>query len=117
MNNIILAFLLSFLAGLSTLIGYLPTYISPKYQNKVISFSLAFSAGVMISVSIFSLIPEAFSFVLSFDFFHVFLFFILFLFGIFISIIIGLFLNDSYDNPLYKVGLLSVFSFIFHNIP
>jgi len=51
MNNVLWAFLLTLLAGLSTGIGGLIALFSQKNNTKFLSASLGFSAGVMIYVS------------------------------------------------------------------
>ena len=60
MNSIIFALLLTSISGLSTIIGIIPIYLKIKNTNILISISLSFAAGVMSSVSIFSLIPESY---------------------------------------------------------
>ena len=59
MNNTLIAFLLTFIAGFSTMLGVLVIYIKSKNHNKIIMASLSFAAGVMITVSITDLIPES----------------------------------------------------------
>ena len=58
----IIPLLISTLAGLSTLIGALLTFLNIKKSqyNKFITFCLAFSISIMIGISIFDLIPESF---------------------------------------------------------
>ena len=51
MNNILLAFVLTLLAGLSTGIGSLIAFLAKQTNKKFLSVSLGFSAGVMIYVS------------------------------------------------------------------
>ncbi|MFX1476652.1 MAG: zinc transporter ZupT [Promethearchaeota archaeon] len=58
MNPLINALLLSLLAGLSTTIGSVFSFILKKPNNKVISFIMGFSAGVMILVSFVELLQE-----------------------------------------------------------
>ena len=53
------ALLLSTLAGLSTMIGALIIFFTNGKNEKLISASLAFAGGVMISVSYTELIPNA----------------------------------------------------------
>ena len=59
--NIKFALLLSFIAGLSTVIGGLFIFIPFKKgsKDKIIAFSLSFSMVIMIGVSLFDLLPEA----------------------------------------------------------
>jgi len=58
-QHIIYAFLLTLLAGLSTGIGSLIAYLIKKPKMIYLSFSLGFSAGVMIYVSFVELLPQA----------------------------------------------------------
>lgn len=51
MNHILLAFLMTLIAGLSTGIGSLIAFIAKSTNTKFLSVSLGFSAGVMIYVS------------------------------------------------------------------
>ncbi|UCE13368.1 MAG: zinc transporter ZupT, partial [Candidatus Heimdallarchaeota archaeon] len=50
---------LSLFAGLSTTLGAVSVFIFKKDDTKIISLSMGFSAGVMLGVSIFELLPEA----------------------------------------------------------
>ena len=58
-QHIIFAFLLTLLAGLSTGIGSLIAYFIKKPKTIYLSFSLGFSAGVMIYVSFVELLPQS----------------------------------------------------------
>lgn len=58
-NNILFAFLLTLFAGLSTGIGSLMSLLSKKFNPKFLSFSLGFSAGVMIYVSLVDILQKA----------------------------------------------------------
>ena len=58
MEPILTALLLSTIAGLSTTIGSFIAYFLGKPNNKVISFIMGFSAGVMILVSFVELLQE-----------------------------------------------------------
>ena len=55
----LLAFLLSLLAGLSTGIGSLITLFTKRTNTNFLAVSLGFSAGVMVYVSLVDLLPEA----------------------------------------------------------
>lgn len=59
MHNVLLAFLLTLIAGLSTGIGSLIALFSKTTNTKFLSTSLGFSAGVMIYVSMIELFAEA----------------------------------------------------------
>lgn len=59
MNNIIFAFILTLLAGLSTGIGSCIAFIAKKTNKKFLSICLGFSAGVMIYVSMIEIFFKA----------------------------------------------------------
>lgn len=119
MNNTSMAFLLTFLAGLSTMIGTI--FIGKKNSNNVILSSLSFAAGVMICVSITDLIPE--SILLISDNLHsiptILISFLGVVLGVIISMLIDYYLpdNDKSNNKLYRVGFISMIAIIIHNIP
>lgn len=58
-NNILLAFGLTLIAGLSTGIGSLLAFFTKRTNTKMISAVLGFSAGVMIFVSLVDILPHA----------------------------------------------------------
>ncbi|MFX1506410.1 MAG: zinc transporter ZupT [Promethearchaeota archaeon] len=58
-EQILWGLLLSLFAGLSTTLGAITVFIIKKDDSKIISLSMGFSAGVMLGVSIFELLPEA----------------------------------------------------------
>jgi ZIP family zinc transporter len=51
MDNVLLAFMLTLLAGLSTGIGSALAFFSKRTNKTLLSLSMGFSAGVMIYVS------------------------------------------------------------------
>ncbi len=59
MENIMYAFLLTLIAGLSTTIGSLIAFFAKKTNKKFLSVSLGFSAGVMIYVSMIEIFSKA----------------------------------------------------------
>ncbi|MBE5951479.1 MAG: zinc transporter ZupT [Lachnospiraceae bacterium] len=59
MMNLMLAFLLTLFAGLSTGIGSLIAFFAKKTNKKFLSISLGFSAGVMIYVSLIEIFQKA----------------------------------------------------------
>lgn len=109
-----MAFILTIISGLSTLIGTIPMFIKFKDENKIINTSLSFAAGIMITVSLLDLIPESYHLL---D--HTFISLIIVLtsinIGIIISMIIDKFIPN--DNNLYRVGVISLIAIIMHNIP
>ena len=60
-HDVLFAFLLTLLAGLSTGIGSLLSLLTNKTNTKFLSVALGFSAGVMIYVSFVEIFPEALS--------------------------------------------------------
>ena len=63
-NNYLYAFILSFLAGISTLIGAMFIYFDKHKSNKIITIALSFAAGVMICVSLTDLLPNSYNMML-----------------------------------------------------
>lgn len=118
MNNVGMAFLLTILAGFSTLIGTIPIFIKLENEDSIICGSLAFASGVMLCVSITDLIPESLNMLREYnDIVMIFLCFIFILIGIVISSIIDKTLPTKSNDSLYKVGLISMLAIIIHNIP
>ena len=58
-KEVLLAFGLTLLAGLSTTIGGIISVLKKKLNNKFLSSTLGFSAGVMIYVSLIDIFPKA----------------------------------------------------------
>lgn len=115
----IYSFLLPILAGLSTLIGTIFIFFKFKNNDKVILSSLAFAAGVMITISLTDLIPESLELLKSyfFPFPKYIIMLIFFSIGVIISMLIDKYLPDNNNGKLYKVGIISMFAIIIHNIP
>lgn len=61
MSNVLFAFILTLLAGLSTAIGAALGVFGRGTSTKVLSVGLGFSAGVMIYVSLMELLPQGIS--------------------------------------------------------
>lgn len=111
-----MSFLLTFLASISTLFGSFLIFIKKKTDNIIIC-SLAFAAGVMITVSITDLIPESYNLLSSIynNFYSILLILIFINIGIIISMTIDKFLPNN--NDLYRVGIVSMIAIILHNVP
>lgn len=58
-DNVLLAFMLTLLAGLATGIGSFLAFFTKKTNTSFLSVSLGFSAGVMIYVSFMEIMPKA----------------------------------------------------------
>lgn len=120
MSNIAIAFILTFIAGISTMLGSLLILLKDK-RGVVLKYSLSFAAGVMLCVSIIDLIPESLEllikssenkpFILTFSFIII---------GMLLSSIIDKFIPENHEkqnNKLFKVGIFSMIAIILHNIP
>ena len=120
MNSIIISFIITSLAGFTTLLGVAPIFFNRRKQNIIIPLSLSFSASVMLCISLVSLIPEATSLIRTK---YLMIPTILFT-GIFVvsGILFSSFIDKKIEekissNILYRVGIISVIALIFHNIP
>ncbi|MBR1376292.1 MAG: ZIP family metal transporter [Bacilli bacterium] len=109
-----MAFLLTTLAGLSTVLGAIFVFFNFKNEDKVINIALSFAAGVMITVSLFDLLPESFE-LLKPGFLSIVFILLSINIGIILSMIIDKFVPNN-DN-LYRVGIISMIAIIMHNIP
>ena len=109
-------FLITSIAGLSTLIGFLFIYFK-NTENRVLIISLGFASGVMFFISIFDLIPEGYS-LLNEKFYTIFSILVCLIF-IVIGIIIAGFIDKLSEkgDDLYHVGIVSMIAIILHNIP
>lgn len=122
-NRCLYAFILSFLAGISTVIGALVIFFDKKKNNKIVEVSLSFAAGVMTCVSLTDLLPNSFKMILDNNslFPKIILSLIFMTFGIIISMLIDKYLPDNNVNTdnkgLYKIGIISMVAIVLHNVP
>lgn len=120
MTSNIYAFFLTIIAGISTLLGFLCIYIK-KDKNNIISASLGFASGVMITISIIDLIPNSFLLIINNNskLYALIYAFIGFLAGIIISSIIDVKIEKKSKNSLklYKLGIITLIVIVLHNIP
>ncbi len=119
-NNIFIALLISSLAGLSTFIGGLIVFKDFKDKDGFISFALSFSLSVMISISIFDLIPESFkTLIINYGFItSLIISIIAFILGMLLVSKVSCKLDVKGEGSnLYKVGLLSMVALMIHNFP
>ena len=124
MSNIEYSFLLTTFAGLSTMLGAMLIFFKVKNSNIIICKSLAFAAGVMVTISITDLIPASlFGFLNKYYLFPSILLSLIFIIlGIIISILIKKYIpdldsNDIKNKSLFKIGIISMIAIILHNIP
>ena len=118
--NTYIAFILSSIAGFSTMLGSLIIFLSKKKSLNFLISGIAFAAGVMFFLSIFDLIPESILFLKNtYKIIPSILISLISLsIGVCISIIIDkLFPNTFDEKSLYKLGLITMIGIIVHNIP
>ena len=120
MSGNMYAFLLSTIAGISTLIGFLFIFIK-KDRESIISKALGFASGVMLTISVIDLMPNSLLlFIKSYNLIYtLFLLIIGFLIGVIISSIIDKRVEKKSKNglKLYKLGIISMIVIMMHNIP
>ena len=118
--HFLIPLLISSIAGLSTVLGSLVIFFKWQRENinKFIVFSLAFSLTIMIGISVSELIPEA-SYAILTEF-KLFKGFLISIFIFCLGVILIYYLNKkitSYNNDLYRVGVLSMLALMLHNFP
>ena len=125
-NQSFIPFLLSLMAGLSTVIGAFIVFFSKSQNKKLITFALAFSAGVMITVSFTDLFVSAEETLSKYNgkLNGVLLSILFLLSGSFVALLIDKFIPDEPKaNPsepsgkLYRVGFVSMIALMIHNFP
>ena len=137
-SKIIYALLLTTFAGLSTGIGSAIAFVAKRTNTKLLTFSLGFSAGVMIYISFVEIFPEAkHSFVSHFGSFTGNLYTIASFFGGMLLIALIDKLIPTFENPhemrsveamdnkseaakfnkLYRMGILTAVAVAIHNFP
>lgn len=116
--NDIFPLILSFIAGISTVIGSLFIFFKIKKVGEFIVFSLSFSLGIMILISLFDLIPSGYSVIIDNYglIYGIIIFILIFLLGFQSVKIINDKIKDN-NSSLYKIGILSLISLVFHNFP
>lgn len=120
MSNITIAFILTLIAGLSTMLGSILIFFKDR-RGVVLKYSLSFAAGVMICVSIIDLIPESIELLFSGNKNNTFsLSFICIIIGMILSFTIDKIIPENHEtnnSNLFKVGIFSMIAIILHNIP
>lgn len=124
----LISLLLSFLAGISTVIGAFIVFFSKSGNKKLITFALAFSAGVMITISFTDLYPSAQETLVKYEgnLNGVLLTLLFVIIGVLMALLIDHFIPDAEKknptkyNPssnLYRVGFVSMIAIMLHNFP
>lgn len=113
--NRIYAFLITFIAGLSTSLGVIPIYF--KINNRMILNIFKFSFLVLTIISIGELIPDGFSLInRRFNvIFSILITLTSFLFGAFLTKLIDNKVGEGRD-VFYKTGIVSMFALVVHNL-
>lgn len=114
MNNALPIFI-SFLAGISTVLGGLIIVFKKEYNSQNLSVFLGFSAGIMIGISLFDLLYNSYIYLNNKNN-SIFLIFIFVLIGILIALLIDKMVPKE-SNKVGRVGVISLIGIIIHNIP
>lgn len=124
----LVALVISFLAGMSTLLGLLIIFITKGKSEKTLTSSLGFAAGVMISVSFSDLLPEAQGLLTSYagNTLGVISTVGFLIAGILLAVTLDRFTPheefdaETHDKPhpdLFRVGFVSMLAITLHNFP
>ncbi len=114
--------IISTVAGLSTVLGSLLIFLKiPKVKiNKFLCFCLSFSLAVMISISVFDLIPVSFISLLKVWSTKrtITILFVSFILSFLVISSLDFFVQKSFKNDnLYHIGILSMIVLMLHNLP
>lgn len=114
--NIIYAFLVTFLAGISTMLGVIPIYF--KIGKNIVLNVFRVSIIVLTIVSLGELLPDGFR--LIYRHFNLYITIIIILFTFFIGFILTKTIDHKVGKGIdsyYKVGIISMIAMILHNLP
>lgn len=116
--NDLFPLLLSFIAGISTVLGSLFILFRIKKVGEFVVFSLSFSLGIITLISLFDLIPSSYPVIINnYGFIYgIIIFILVFLLGYKSVKLINDRIKDN-DSSLYKIGILSMISLVLHNFP
>ncbi len=118
MNNFITSFIITFIAGISTILGGFVVLFNIKNKDKIILTSLSFAAGIMVCISIIELLPESYNYLIrEYSFIYLLIIMAISIFsGFLLFKLLDILLTKDVDN-LYRVGIFSMLAIIIHNIP
>lgn len=127
-NQSFIPLLLSVIAGLSTVIGAFIVFFSKSESKILITFSLAFSAGVMITISFTDLFKTAEETLSKYHgkAYGVFFSLLFLIIGAILAMLIDHFIpneekvittNNISNAKLYRVGFVSMIALMLHNFP
>lgn len=128
MNETSFALMVSFVAGMSTLLGAAIIFLTKSKSEKIVSCSFRFAAGVMISVSFSDLLPEAQrAFAAHGGERQAIIYSVLYMaLGLLMALAIDHFVpheefdeikKDKPHQNLYRVGFVSMIAMMLHNFP
>lgn len=127
--NAAIALSLSFFAGISTIIGAILILFVKHKSDKIITFALGFSAGVMICISFTDLFPNAEETLIKYygNVYGVLITIFYMLTGVIFALLIDTFVphepkssNEHHGNKhlnLFRVGFVSMIAITLHNFP
>ena len=121
------ALVLSFFAGMSTLLGALTIFFANKKSEKLVTVSLGFAGGVMLSVSFTDLLPNATQLLTEYynEKLGIFLSVVFLLIGVLFAAMLDKFVphepepdgdGKKHEN-LFRVGFVSTLAIGLHNFP
>ncbi len=128
-NNSIFPLILSTIAGLSTVLGaIIILFTKTRDSNKILTFSLGFSGGIMLTISFTDLFPTAEAAISKYHGSILGVLWTLFflLIGALISYLIDIFIpteekellkNSNNNFDLFRLGLVSTIALTIHNFP
>ena len=119
MSITLYSFLLTFIAGFSTMIGTILIFFKEK-TNRVVVASLSFASGVMLTVTILDLIPEAITLLNYKRVIEILIITVFMVLGALLTRKIDKCMPEVDNNSkkgLYRVGIITMFAIIMHNIP
>ena len=114
----IISFLITFIAGISTLVGFFLVYLNIDYKhiNTYLTFFISLSFSIILSLSVLDILPMAIKYLYNYySFINIILFLFLFLFICFL--ILKLFTDKEGEGKLYKLGIINMVVLVLHNIP
>lgn len=121
MNSFLYPFIITSIAGLSTILGSIIIFLKIKtnFINKFIVLCLSFSISVMIGISITDLIPNSFSILIRTSSIIQILVIIIIAFIASYILINKLenYINKQINNNLYVLGILNMIILMIHNFP
>lgn len=119
------ALILAFFAGMSTLLGALIIFFTNKKSEKLVTVSLGFAGGVMLSVSFTDLLPNATQLLNEYynEKLGIFLSVVFLLIGVLFAAMLDRFVPHEPDGDgkkhenLFRVGFISTLAIGLHNFP